>query len=147
MTEPIFHLAETDHWASAQPTGEYRRSTLGRSLEDEGFIHLSTAEQWPGVLGRFYRDHEGELVLLTVDPDLLEDELRWEPPVPGSDELFPHLYGPLPVSAVTRPASSARRSGRRRPEPAPVDLSAGGPAGADVRRGPAPHPRGWSRPP
>ena len=101
MTEPIFHLAETEHWASAQPTGEYRRSTLGRSLEDEGFIHLSTAEQWPGVLGRFYRDHEGELVLLTVDPDLLEDELRWEPPVPGSDELFPHLYGPLPVSAVT----------------------------------------------
>ena len=109
MTDPIFHLAEADHWARALESGEYRRSSLGRSLEEEGFIHLSTAEQWPAVLGRYYRDHEGELVLLTADPDLLDPgtELRWEAPGPGSDELFPHLYGPLPVSAVTatRPLS------------------------------------------
>lgn len=103
MTEPLFHLAEADHWATARAAGTYERSTLGASLEDVGFIHLSTADQWPGVLGRFYRDHDAPLVLLTVDPDLLDasTELRWKTPHPGSDELFPHLYGPLPTAAVT----------------------------------------------
>ena len=102
MTDPIHHLAEAHHWEDAQRTGRYERSTLGLSLADEGFIHLSTAAQWPGVLQRYYRDVEGDLVLLTVDPDLLDPgtELRWEAPVPGGDELFPHLYGPLPTSAV-----------------------------------------------
>ena len=101
VTETLFHLAEADRWAIARESGEYRRSTLGRSLEDVGFIHLSTAEQWPGVLGRFYGNHTGDLVLLSVDPDLLDAELRWEAPHPESSELCPHLFGPLPVAAVT----------------------------------------------
>ena len=101
MPEPLFHLAEAELWAHAQESGEYRGSTLGLSLDDVGFVHLSTAAQWPGVLGRFYREHERDLVLLTIDPDLLHAELRWEAPHPGSTELFPHLYGPLPVDAVT----------------------------------------------
>lgn len=106
MTDPtdtIHHLAETEHWEAARRTGRYERSTLGRSLADEGFIHLSTAAQWPGVLDRYYREHEGDLVLLTVDPALLdpETELRWEAGGPTTGELFPHLYGPLPLGAVT----------------------------------------------
>lgn len=101
VTDPVFHLAESEHWESAQASGRYERSSLGVSLEEEGFIHLSTAAQWPGVLERYYRGHEGDLVLLTVDPSLLEDELRWEATGSGAEELFPHLYGPLPVAAVT----------------------------------------------
>jgi glutathione S-transferase len=101
VTETLFHLAEADQWALAQESGAYRRSTLGLSLEDVGFIHLSTDEQWPGVLGRYYTGHTGDLVLLSIDPDLLDAELRWEAPHPGASELFPHLFGPLPVAAVT----------------------------------------------
>ncbi len=49
-------------------TGEYRWSTLGRTLEEEGFIHCSTPEQVPGVLARYYASYADDLLLLTVDP-------------------------------------------------------------------------------
>jgi uncharacterized protein (DUF952 family) len=43
------------------------------------------------------------MVLLRLNPGLLAAPVRWEPGVPGDPEsmTFPHLYGPLPVSAVT----------------------------------------------
>lgn len=40
-------------------------------------------------------------MVLTVDVDRLPPgALVDEPGDPGSDERFPHLYGPLPVEAV-----------------------------------------------
>ncbi|MEK8106846.1 DUF952 domain-containing protein [Micromonospora sp. M12] len=38
------------------------------------------------------------LTLLSVEEERLGDALRWEPSRGGL--LFPHLYGPLPVTAV-----------------------------------------------
>lgn len=99
MTRWLFHLALASDWAEAQTTGEYRTSTLGRSLEQEGFIHLSTEAQVNGVARRFYADVAEPLALLRIDPTLLIDEVRLEVP-PGAHEMFPHLYGPLPTAAV-----------------------------------------------
>jgi uncharacterized protein (DUF952 family) len=96
----LFHVAEVEHWREAQASGRYERSTRGASLAEVGFVHLSTADQWPGVLRRFYADHDGGLVLLTIDPTRLSAPVRWEPAHPGSDELFPHLYGRLDTGAV-----------------------------------------------
>ena len=97
--QPLFHAAMPDDWAGAFQTGEYTMSTRGRTLADEGFIHASTRVQVEGVANRFYLDVE-HLVLLTIDPAKLDAEVRWEPPAPGIDELFPHIYGPLPIAAV-----------------------------------------------
>ncbi|MGL4177584.1 MAG: DUF952 domain-containing protein [Dermatophilaceae bacterium] len=120
MTEPLFHLAQPEQWDDARRLGEYRHSTRGLTLDEVGFIHLATAAQWPGVRRRFYADHPGGLVLLTIDPERLDAEVRWEvPPVagevgdPSSAELFPHLYGALPVAAVT--ATSRVAPPHRRP--------------------------------
>lgn len=99
MTEPILHIALPGDWAAAQISGEYRVSTRGRSLEADGFIHCSYPHQLAGVAGRFYGDLT-ELVLLHLDPDRLDDEIRVEPAVEGGSELFPHVYGPIPVAAV-----------------------------------------------
>lgn len=107
--EPLFHLALPDEWAEAFAHGEYRRSTRGRSLEDEGFVHASTLAQVEGVANRFYADLD-ELVLLTIDPERVPYEIRWEPPAPGVEELFPHVYGPVPIDAVVT-ARLWRRSG------------------------------------
>ena len=96
---PIYHAALPADWADAFGTGEYTVSTRGASLDDVGFIHASTREQIEGVANRFYADLT-ELVLLTIDPLAVPHEIRWEPPAPGVDELFPHIYGPLPVTAV-----------------------------------------------
>lgn len=101
VTDLLFHVADASEWEAARAVGRYERSTRGLSLAEVGFVHLSTADQWPAVLERFYSDHHGELVLLTVDPSRLSAPVRWEPPHEDSDELFPHLYGPLEVGAVT----------------------------------------------
>lgn len=109
---PIYHLALPDDWAQAFESGEYTMSTRGVTLAEEGFIHTSTEAQLEATANRFYGDLD-QLVLLTIDADKVEAEIRWEPPAPGVDELFPHIYGPLPIRAVVanrywmRPVSAA----------------------------------------
>jgi glutathione S-transferase len=97
--QPLFHAAMPDDWAAAFQTGEYTMSTRGQTLDDVGFIHCSTREQVEATANRFYADVD-QLVLLTVDPLKVPSRIEWEPPAPGVDTLFPHIYGPLPVSAV-----------------------------------------------
>ncbi|OSC54956.1 glutathione S-transferase, partial [Streptomyces sp. BF-3] len=48
MTEPLLHLAEAPLWEAARGTGTYEMSTRGRTLQEEGFIHLSLPHQLPG---------------------------------------------------------------------------------------------------
>lgn len=68
-------------------------------MATEGFIHCSTGEQLPGVARTFYAGRE-DLILLTIDPELLgEGRLVYEDLYDHGD-LFPHIYGPLPVRAV-----------------------------------------------
>ena len=97
---PLHHLAIPADWAAAFDAGSYRMSTRGLTLDDVGFIHCSTREQVEATANRFYGDVE-QLVLLTIDPAAVGAPIRYEPPEPGSDQLFPHIYGPLPISAVT----------------------------------------------
>ena len=93
----IFHLAEAVHWEEAQRTGTYAQSTLGRTLDDEGFLHASREDQWETVRATFYADHDGPLVLLEIDTDLLTSPWQEDP---VGDTTFPHVYGPLNTSAV-----------------------------------------------
>jgi uncharacterized protein (DUF952 family) len=95
----IFHITTLDMWEQAVLGGSYRAA----SLKDEGFVHLSTAAQVEVTANLYYAGQSG-LVVLVVDPERLESELRYEPPKgPGArDDLFPHLYGPLNVDAVVK---------------------------------------------
>lgn len=97
--QPIFHLALPDDWANAFATGEYRMSTRGVTLEQEGFIHCSTRAQVEATANAFYGDVE-QLVVLTIDPLTVPSPIRFEAPAPDSPDLFPHIYGPLPIAAV-----------------------------------------------
>jgi Uncharacterized protein conserved in bacteria len=97
--EHIFHIATVDDWHAAQRVGDYRVSTLGRSLAEEGYIHASRSDQVDGVRAAFYAGPGLRLVLLEIDPALLDVELRLEVP-PGAEEAFPHIYGPLVTDAV-----------------------------------------------
>ncbi|MFF8995152.1 DUF952 domain-containing protein [Streptomyces sp. NPDC014983] len=97
----ILHITERSLWEAARERGTYEVSTRGRTLEQVGFIHLSTREQLPRVAAFLYGGYDGpdELVVLVVDPALLGAPLRYEAAEPGGEE-FPHLYGPLEVAAV-----------------------------------------------
>jgi uncharacterized protein (DUF952 family) len=96
----IFHLATAADWAAAQVSGAYTTSTRGVTLDQQGYIHASRADQWEAVRERFYADADEPLVLLEIDSDLLDVPLVDEPPAPGVEETFPHIYGPLSPHAV-----------------------------------------------
>lgn len=89
----IFRAAE---WAGAQEAGSFAGSADDRR---DGFIHFSTAAQLAGTAAKHFAG-ESDLVLAEVDADALGAALRWEPSRGG--QLFPHLYGELPLAAVTR---------------------------------------------
>ena len=96
----IFHVATEADWDAALESGSYTTSTLGVTLADEGFIHASRTDQWEGVRERFYAQVEEPLVLLEIDTELLDVPVVEEPPAPGIEETFPHIYGPLSPAAV-----------------------------------------------
>lgn len=97
----LLHLALQGDWKHARRTGEYRTSTLGLTLEQQGFIHLSFPNQLATVAAAHYAEVSEPLVVLEIDRTALGSAVAVEPGDDGGD-LFPHLYGPLPVAAVVR---------------------------------------------
>jgi uncharacterized protein (TIGR00730 family) len=94
MPDTLFHLAAQADWQRPGPT------YVPAAYATDGFIHCSTAQQLPAVANRFYRGRE-DLVLLRIAPGELGAEVRFEN-LEGGTELYPHLYGELPRSAVIR---------------------------------------------
>jgi uncharacterized protein (DUF952 family) len=96
----IYHICRRQEWGRAEVGGGHGGSSQDTAQDAAGgFIHFSTAAQVAASAAKHRAGQEG-LVLLTVDPAALGSALRWEPARGG--ELFPHLYGELPVSAVRR---------------------------------------------
>jgi uncharacterized protein (DUF952 family) len=97
----ILHITSKAEWLEAQQRGEY----VAPSLQTEGFIHCSTEKQVLHVANAFYRGRN-DLVLLKLDEAKLNSELKWEPPAgpvaPGhsASDRFPHIYGPINLTAV-----------------------------------------------
>ena len=94
MTDPIYKLADRKAWAEARASGAYEGSAVDRA---DGYIHMSTAAQLAETARRHYAGRD-RLVLAAIDPTALGEGLRWEASRGG--DLFPHLYGPLPLSAA-----------------------------------------------
>jgi len=93
----LVRLCGSEEWSRARDRGEIHPESPDR------FVHLSTLEQVHLPANRLYHGRS-DLLLLHIDPAVLDAPVRWEPGVPTDPEsmLFPHLYGPLPVHAVVR---------------------------------------------
>ena len=93
----LLHICSPADWAEAQTGGEH----CPDSLRGVGFVHLSTPDQVHLPANRLYAGRT-DLLLLHIDTSLLEAPLRWEPgdATDPRSMSFPHLYGPLPTSAV-----------------------------------------------
>ncbi len=88
----FIHICPRDEWQQALEVGMYQ----DKSLLQDGFIHCSQPEQLLGVANRFYRGIP-DLVLLSINPDKLTSEIRWEA---ADGTLFPHIYGAINLEAV-----------------------------------------------
>jgi len=90
----VFKILGDDEWRAAQAAGRF----LGSRVDlDDGFIHLSSAEQAPETAAKWFARRD-DLWLMAVEVEALGADLKWEPSRGGA--LFPHLYAPLPLSAV-----------------------------------------------
>jgi glutathione S-transferase len=94
----LYHVALAEDVEHAERTGAYPHSTRGLTYRQVGFVHLSYEHQFHGVIERFYADRT-DVVVLVIDPERLDGEVRDEPAEPGG-EVFPHLYAELSLAAV-----------------------------------------------
>lgn len=90
----VYKICPESLWRGAQAAGAFNGAPVDHV---DGFIHLSLAAQVEETAARHFAG-QGDLVLIAIDGDALGGSLRFEPSRGG--ELFPHLYGPLPMSAV-----------------------------------------------
>ncbi|WP_422117220.1 DUF952 domain-containing protein [Brachybacterium sp. UNK5269] len=101
----IWHITELPAWEAAVRSGCYTRSTRGRDLAEVGFLHASWPEQISKVAKRIYPDRPEDLVILEIDAGRVEAAgvaVDIEADVDGKGRGYPHINGPLPVSAVMR---------------------------------------------
>lgn len=95
MTDVAYKIVDAAEWRAAIAEGHYDGAPVDLA---DGYIHMSTQAQLAKTARRHFAGRS-DLLLLTVDLSGFGDDLIWEPSR-GAD-LFPHLYAPLPVGAVT----------------------------------------------
>lgn len=98
---PIYKIVGIEEWRAAEAAGVFEGSAVDRA---DGYIHFSEAAQLRETARKHFAGRD-DLLLVTIDAGRLNPPPVWEPSRGGA--LFPHLYGPLPVSAAvaSRPLS------------------------------------------
>ena len=99
----IIHITTNKDWEKAKMNGKYSAP----SLLSDGFIHCSTIKQTTDTANIFFKGQNG-LVLLCINEKKLQSECKYEDPAGGGQHdpnvgnLFPHIYGPINISAVIK---------------------------------------------
>lgn len=93
-----YKILTADQWADFRAEGVFSGAPVDIS---DGYIHLSAQDQVAETLAKHFADQDS-LILAMVDLSALGSDVKWEPSRGGA--LFPHAYGPLPMSAVTTKA-------------------------------------------
>lgn len=96
---PVYKVLTATQWASRGETVPWAPID-----HDDGFLHLSAADQLEQTLSLHFAG-QADLAVVQLDPARIP-ALVWEPSRGG--QLFPHAYGPTPLSAVV---SAATRPG------------------------------------
>jgi uncharacterized protein (DUF952 family) len=96
MPALVYKIVPEALWRAAEAAGRFDGAPVDHA---DGFIHFSTAGQVRETTARHFSGQH-DLLLVGVDAAALGDALRWEPSRGG--DLFPHLYGMLPLSAARR---------------------------------------------
>ena len=91
----IYHIATRKLAGDAKLAGYYEPPTF----HEEGFVHCSYARQVEFVANARFAG-QPDLVLLEIEVDQLQDPVVDEN-LEGGDELFPHVYGAIPISAIS----------------------------------------------
>ncbi len=98
----VYKIMSTTELKQMQHDGVFQGSTADIA---DGYIHLSRGSQLAATLDKHFSGVDG-LMLVAVDLSRLGDTVRWESSRGG--QLFPHIYGFLPLDAVISVAAVER---------------------------------------
>ena len=87
----VYKLFRESEWHEAECSGVFSGSPDDRR---DGFIHLSALAQVRGTYAKYFAA-ESASVLVCFQANDLAPALKWE--ISRNGELFPHLYGTLPI--------------------------------------------------
>lgn len=90
----ILHCLKQRDWEEAKNKPYYGSDYI----KTEGFIHCSSIENFWRVAPNF-KNIDEPLVLLCIDTDQVEAEIKWEDDGNYGRE-YPHIYGELNLDAV-----------------------------------------------
>ena len=94
MDSFAYRIENRGAWVKAETAGAYTGSALDVA---DGFIHLSAQDQVRATLAMWFKG-QPNLILAKIDLTPLGDTVVWEASRGGA--FFPHIYGPIPMSAV-----------------------------------------------
>ena len=103
----IYHIADPNQWEQAQFSTIYAHP----SLHSEGYIHCSTREQLEETANHYFADAD-EVLVLFIDASKLDADVVYEKASRGGE--YPHIYGPMNISAVVKSKKYRRRGNRFR---------------------------------
>ncbi|WP_020583627.1 DUF952 domain-containing protein [Endozoicomonas elysicola] len=86
MSDKVYKVLTQVEWSVLEDEGEFAGS---KDDQDDGFIHLSTKDQYRGVIARHFKGIK-PLYIVEFSTAGFGDALKWE--TAKSGELFPHLY-------------------------------------------------------
>ena len=94
QTNVAFKIFSPEQWATFVRDGVFTGAPVDLA---DGYIHMSTADQLDETLAKHFAG-QIDLTIAEIDLTALGDSVRWE--ISRGNQLFPHIYGVLPMHAV-----------------------------------------------
>ena len=96
MTHPAsaYKVLTAEQMAALEQEGVFTGAPVDIA---DGYIHLSTAAQLTETVDKHFAN-QTDLHIAAVDLEAMGEAVKWEESRGG--QLFPHLYAPLPLTAV-----------------------------------------------
>lgn len=89
-----FHLVAREVWETQRGGDAY----IPEAFAADGFVHCTDGEtNVIDTANRYYQADRRDYVVLSIDTDALTAPVRYE----DAAQIFPHVYGPIEVAAVT----------------------------------------------
>src|SRR3546814_19500427 len=93
-----YKILTREQWDTLRADGVFEGAPVDLA---DGYIHLSTQAQTAETVTKHFAG-QCDLILAMVDLAAVGDKVQWA--VSRGGPLFPHLYGPLPFTAVVTTA-------------------------------------------
>ena len=95
MKTPVaYKVLTAEQMAQLEEAGVFAGAPIDLA---DGYIHLSTHAQLTETVDKHFAGQTG-LWVAAIDLESLGEAVQWEPSRGG--QLFPHIYGDLPLAAV-----------------------------------------------